>query len=266
MKTLLRYFNYFRIINTARISKDLSLPLFNQIIQLSGSTCYFILHLFSFQFLINKFSFPGWSRPELWILLFTFEIFTYSAFFLFWRGFIHTVRDINSGSFDLIFTKPLNTLLTSFIRGGGSHNLIDVLAGFVLLVITIVVNKLPINPIGSILYMLLLITSLWITYCIGVSFISLNLKYGRLDSTPGVVFQVQETYKFPSTIYSKFSLILWILLSALSLLTTLPVAALLSKPLDIKLLVLYIAMLIITTHIARLTWSSGLRHYSSASS
>jgi ABC-type uncharacterized transport system permease subunit len=158
------------------------------------------------------------------------------------------------------------TLLTSFFRGGGSHNLIDVLAGFILLAITIVVYMLPVSPIGLALYLFLLITSLWITYCIGVTFISLNLRFGRLDSTIGVVFQVQETYKFPSTVYSKFSLILWIFLSALSLLTTLPVAALLSKPLDTKLIVLYIAMLIITTHIAHLAWSSGLRHYSSASS
>ena len=266
MKNIFLYLNYIDHVHIARVSKDLSLPVFNQAVQMSGSLCFFLLHLFSFSFIIRKFNFQGWSQPELWILLFTFEIFTYSAFFLFWRGFIYTVRDISTGAFDLVLSKPITSRLTSFFRGGGSHNLFSASAGAILLAITIIVYRLPINPIGLLLYLVLLISSLWITYCIGVAFISLNLRYGRLDSTIGVVFQVQEAYKFPSTAYSKFNVVIWAFLSALSLLTTLPTAALLSKPLDVKLIILYVVTLILTTCIAHYSWSSGLRHYSSASS
>jgi ABC-type uncharacterized transport system permease subunit len=266
MRSLKHFALLFNKIYLARLGKDFSLPLVNQLFQITGSFCFFVLHLYAFGLLINKFSFPGWSRPEMWVLLFTFEIFTYGAFYLFWRGFNHTVIDINSGAFDLILAKPITSRFLSFFRGGGLHNIICSFFGFICLGVAIVSFQIPVTILTIFLFLIFLSSSLWIMFCVGVSFISLNLKYGRLNSTIGAVFQVQEAYKYPSTAYHKFNLMIWIILSSLSLLTTLPALVLLSKPLDPKLIALYISFFIVSTYISRFAWNTGLRYYSSASS
>jgi ABC-2 type transport system permease protein len=266
MAILFRYLKIFYRVYAARLGKDFTLPVLNQTFQVIGSVCFFILHFYSFSLLIKKFSFPGWTEPEMWILLFTFEIFTYLAFYLFWRGFNYTVRDINTGAFDLTLTKPIPSILLSFFRGGGFHNIFCSIFGLLFLIIELISFGLPVTLFSLILYFLSLCSSLWVMYCLGVSFISLNLRYGRLTATIGAVFQVQEAYKYPSTVYTKFSFFIWVAFSAASLLTTLPAAWLLSKSLDPKLIAVYFIVLILTTVISRLAWNSGLRYYSSASS
>jgi ABC-type uncharacterized transport system permease subunit len=133
-------------------------------------------------------------------------------------------------------------------------------------VIFIFINQINISALSVILYFSTLILSLWTAYCIAISFISLNFKYGRLDATVGAIFQVQEVYKYPSTIYSGLQVFFWFLVVSLSLFTTLPAVALLLKPVDLKLVAVFIATCLVATVISQLSWRSGLRHYSSASS
>lgn len=253
-------------IYSARLGKDISLPIFNQIVQLSGSLCYFVLHVYSFKLLTAKFSFPGWTQTDLWVLLYTFQIFTYSAFFIFWKGFIHTIDDINSGSFDLLLSKPLPTLFLSFFRGGGIHNLICILMGFCFLGYLVFTSSYHVSFLNIISYLISLVSSLWIFFSISASFISLNLKYGRLNSTQHLMFQMQETYKYPPTSYTHYNFIIFVLFTALSLLTSLPSSLLLSRILDFRIIVFYILLVLLSTFLVYISWNRGLRNYSSASS
>jgi ABC-type uncharacterized transport system permease subunit len=263
---ILRYLKIIFIVYRARLGKDLSLPLFNQIMQNIGSLCFFFIHLLAFKLIIDKFSFPGWSIPEMWILLFTFEIFTYSCFFLFWNGLNKTVKDINSGAFDLIVSKPVSSKLVTFFRGGGSHNLIAVILGMVFLALTVFIYRINVSPLSVTLYIVTFILSLWTAYCIAVSFISLNFKFGRLDATAGAIFQFQEVYKYPSTIYLESKSFYWFAVVSLSLLTTLPAASLLLKPIKPLFLYVFVATAVAVTFISNLTWNWGLRRYSSSGS
>ncbi len=261
-----KYILIFYHLYTARIGKDLSLPVLNQFFELSGSLCFFLLHILALNLVVSKFSFSGWSISELWILLFTFETFSYAAFALFWRGFIWTVRDIHSGAFDLLYTKPIPSVFLSFFRGGGFHNTFCTILGLILISLSLMYFQMPVSPFNILYFLLLLAVSLWIFYNLGVVFISLNFKYGRLESTSEFPFMVQEAYKYPSTAYSGFSPLIWLVFSTLSLFTTFPAAVLLNKPLESKLIILYFTAAILLTLAARFFWNRGLRHYSSASS
>jgi ABC-type uncharacterized transport system permease subunit len=245
---------------SARLGKDFSLPLVNQLFQLIGSLCFFYLHLYAFQLIINNFNFPGWSKPELMVLLFTFEIFTYLGFFLFWNGLNKTVRDINTGAFDLILSKPASSRLITFFRGGGQHNAICAGMGAIYLTAQIITDHLPVSFLSIIVFILSLLISFWIVYCLSVFFVSLNFRYGNIPATIGVMFQIQEIYKYPSTIFPNLFLIIF------SLFTTLPAAMLLLKPLSSSLIIIYVITAVISTILAHISWSSGLRHYSSTGS
>lgn len=263
MTILKQYLKVIYLVYIARLGKDFSLPLINQLFSHIGSLCFFTLHFLSFTLVISKFTFPGWTVPQMWVMLFTFEIFTYLSFFLFWKGYNETVRDISTGSFDMIVSKPVSSLITTFFRGGGSHNLLAALLGAVFLLGSIIIFHLPVSLFSVFLYLITLLISLWTVYCITVIFISLNFKFGRLDATIGITFQIQEIYKYPSTIYPQSGLF-WLLIVTLSLLTTFPTALLLSKPISPLYLWTFATLFLVSTFFCFKSWSWGLRHYSSA--
>ncbi len=262
----MRYLRVFLSIYSSRLGKDFSLPLFTQVLQFIGSLCFFTLHLVAFYFLLTRFHFSGWTVWESWALLFTFEIFTYTAFFLFWNGFNKTVSDINSGTLDLVVSKPISSLFVTFFRGGGVHNLVCALLGFLFLLFALVRFHLPFTFLSLLGFLFILLSSLWIFFCLCVCVISLNFKFGHLTATPGVGFEIQEVYKYPATLYSRLPFILGALVIGISLFTTLPASVLLLKSLPADYYLIYLCLLVFSTIFSRWTWQSGLHHYSSASS
>lgn len=252
-------------IQSARIGKELSLR-FNLIFEIIGSLIFFFLHLISFYLILGKFSFPGWSGAQIWIMLFTFEIYTYLAFFVFWKGLTRTVEDIRRGTLDPILVKPANARFIAFLRSGGLHNLVACILGIIFLVIGVVRFDLSVNPAGIFLYLVFLATSLWIIHCLSVIIVSLNFRFGYLPSTPGAVFEVQEVYKYPSTIYLGRSLLAGMFVIPLSLLTTLPATVFLLKPVSLPLISVYLGFVVFVTILSHLAWNRGLRQYSSAGS
>jgi len=262
----MRFLKVFITIYSARLGKDFSLPVSTQIFMLLGSLCYFFLHYVGFRLILQRFAFPGWTIGQSWVLMFTFEIFTYLAFYLFWNGLNRTVQDINTGRFDMIVSKPISSMFITFFRGGGFHNLFCATLGLFFLIITLISNNLSVSFVSCILFLGSLLTSLWVFFCFAVCFISLNFKYGRLSSTPTIAFQIQEVYKYPSTLYINLSLYYSLIPISLSLFTTFPAAVLIGKPLPIHYLLIYFSFLILITFLSRYLWHWGLSHYSSASS
>ncbi len=262
---LKKHLKIFLAIQSAGMAKDIQLR-GNFTLTLIGSLCYFYLHLISFKLIISRFHFPGWDTGQLWILLFTFEIFTYLAFFFFWRGLQLTPKEIGTGTFDVLLSKPFSSRFLAFFRNCSLHNLASAIFGAVYLVLTIVKYQIHTTPTGIILYLITLAGSLWIFHCISVLFICLNFKYGFLPGTSGVAFEIQEIYKYPATIFSSSGFLIRLLVIPLSLLTTIPAASLLLKPISFPLLTTYLSSLIILSIWSQYSWSSALRHYSSASS
>ncbi len=156
-----KHLSLFWAVQSAGIAKDIQLR-GNFTTTLIGSLCYFYLHLISFKLIISRFRFPGWETGQLWILLFTFEIFTYLAFFFFWRGLQHTPKEIRTGSFDILLSKPFSSRFLAFFRNCSLHNLVSAMFGAIYLVFALVQYQIHTTPIGIILYLLTLTTSLWI--------------------------------------------------------------------------------------------------------
>lgn len=244
-------------IHLARLGKDFYYP-HALIPALIGGSCYFLLHLISFAFVLTKFTFPDWTPFQLWTVFFTFEIFTYAAFYFLYTGMYRTVEDISTGHFDFFLTKPVSSRFLSFFRAGSAHNLLLFLLGFFL----ILPSLTPALP----LYLLTLISSLWVFHSLSVILISLNFKFGPIRQTIGLPFEFQETLKYPSTLYHRLHPLFRVILLPLSLLTTLPATVLLLYPLSSGYFVIYFLTLIAISVISHLAWHSGLRHYSSASS
>ncbi len=264
IKLIKRYFLILLLHQKLWLGKDLSLPV-NSFLMTIGSGVYFVLHLVSFRLIISKFSFTGWETSQLWVLFFSFEAFTYSVFYLFWRGLTHTVRDVSSGKMDFLISKPISSRFISLVRGGGLHNVVAILLGFYFVIKTIADSHLSISIFSVVFYLLGFAISLWMTYCIASMFLSLNFFFGRIDGSSGAIFTFQENMKYPSTIYAAVSPLLKFLVIPMSLLVYVPVSLLLGKY-DLSLLVGYLVFFVVLTVGSYVNWQKAIRSYSSASS
>lgn len=262
---LSQYLRIFLVLQTAGLSKDLSLR-FNFLLTLIGSLCFFYLHLVSFSLIIDRFQFPGWQEGELWVLLFTFQIFTYLCFYLLWRGLSHTPRDIRSGGFDAILTKPVSSRFLALFRNGSTHNSLSALLGVFYLIHTLTRYQINTSIIQIILYILTLLGSLWIFHCFSLLFITLNFRYGYIPESSATAFELQEVFKYPATLFTRSSILLQLLVVPFALLTTLPTVLLLAKPVSPNLYIIYVLTFILLSFLSHRFWHSSLHHYSSASS
>lgn len=259
------YLKIFLLQHAFGAGKDLSLR-FNLLMALLGAMCFFYLHIVSFGLIISRFSFASWNPGQLWILLYTFQIFTYLAFYFFWRGAVNLPREINIGAFDSLLTKPVNLRFLSFFRNGSLHNLISALISGVYLIHTLAVHHLVVNIFSILLYLFFLAASLWIFHCASVLFTVLNFKYGNLPGTAVGPFEFQEAMKYPADAFSFDSWWQRLLIYPFALLVTIPAAFLIQKSLSLSLLSIFLFLFLALTFISHKAWVSSLRHYSSASS
>lgn len=265
IKTVKKYLKIFWILQTARLSQELGFRL-NFVFEFLGSYCFFILHLISFKFLLSKYSFPGWSTGEAWVLLFTFEIFTYLSFFILYKGLTRTVVDIKTGGLDIILAKPVQSRLIAFFRSGGLHNLATGMLGVVYLVLTLLEYEFQISIFSILMYIISILSSIWILHCMSVIVMSFNFYAEQISGGDSFVSMFQEGMKYPSQIYSNTPILLRIFVYAFAILTTFPTVLLLTKNVSYQLIMSYLIFLILVTITSQLIWNFSLRHYSSASS
>jgi len=255
----------FWIIQMARIGQEFGFRL-NLIFELLGSVCFFALHLISFKFLISKFIFPNWTIGEAWVLLFTFEIFTYLSFFIMWKGLTRTVVDIRTGSLDIILVKPIESRMLAFFRSGGLHNLITGLMSVVCLTWTIIVFNIPVSLASILFYIISIISGVWLIHSISVIVMSINFYLEYVEGSDSFVYQFQEALKYPAQMYAGLPLFFRVLIYSFAILTTFPAALLMSKDLSVSLFIGYLIFFIVLTILSQIIWNHSLRHYSSASS
>lgn len=265
MKTIKKYLKIFWIIQMARISQELGFRL-NLVFELLGSVCFFALHLISFKFLISKFIFPNWTIGEAWVLLFTFEIFTYLSFFIMWKGLTRTILDIRTGGLDIILAKPVQSRLLAFFRSGGLHNLVAGVLGIGCLIWTLVVFKLSVSFISVFLYVISLLSGIWMLHCMSVIVMSINFYFEHIEGSDSFVYHFQEALKYPVQLYSGVPFLLRLIIYSFAILTTLPSVILISKNVNIYMIIGYILFFVVITIVSQVVWNYSLRHYSSASS
>lgn len=265
MNTIKKYVKIFWIIQMARIGQELGFRL-NLVFELLGSVCFFALHLISFKFLISKFIFPNWTIGEAWVLLFTFEIFTYLSFFVMWKGLTRTVVDIRTGSLDIILVKPIESRMIAFFRSGGLHNFVTGLLGVACLIWTVVSFKITVSIASTIFYIFSIISGVWIIHCISVIIMSLNFYLEYVEGSDSFVYQFQEALKYPAQMYASLPLLFRIFIYSFAILTTFPTAILMSKNLNVSLFIGYLIFFLVITVLSQYIWNRSLRHYSSASS
>lgn len=261
---MIKSLRYYLYLQKGRLEKGLALR-FVLVMELAGSLCFFFLHLITAYLISRNFHFPGWSLADYWLLIATFELLTYLAFFLFWRGINWTFNDIAKGTFDYVLLTPANSRFKAFFRGGSFNNLIAIILSVLFLVYVVFKFNLALSLVSATLYILLLACGLWFIHCVDVICLSLNFKFGKVEATKGPIFNFQQAMKFPATSFLSAPILIAVIVFPISLLTTIPVVVYLSKSQDFYLLGIYFGLVLFVTLFSQICWKWGIRNYTSAS-
>lgn len=200
MKKFLRYLKIWLILS----KKSLLLHLSRKggfFIFLSGKILRFALFiLFLFSILRKTGGVGSYSSDQ--IILF-FVIFNFISSFsqMFFRG-VYTFRQtIVSGDFDLILSKPLNSLFRSVL---GGFDFID-LATFppLLLILFYAVGKLNPSFLSLIIFVLLLFNSFLISFSLHSLIVSLSIITLEVDHIVMIYRDLETMARFPLEIYGQ---------------------------------------------------------------
>lgn len=251
------------IVQSSRVRQETHIRL-NFIMQNIGSLCYFVTHLIAFWLFINRLNIPGWTKSEAWVLLMSFEFFTYSAFFLFYKGFRNTITDIHRGGLDSLLVKPLSSRLIAQFRGGGSHNFICVVISIVSLVIIIAKSGLSTSPLSWLIYLLGIAGSLSVLANLTWILICLNFSQTPFIKASEVLFEIQDLYKYPPTVLSPTFIYINLLIIPFMVINSVPVALLIQKTIEPVYLATFISLVIISYLASKYIWGFSMSKYSSA--
>jgi ABC-type uncharacterized transport system permease subunit len=260
----MKYLRYYIRLETARLAYDFS-KTYNLLVAIVGSLCFFLLHLSGFYFIISKFSFPNWPTSHSWMLFSTFELFTYLCFHFFWRGLLYSKTEISQGVFDYHLLKPANTRFLAFMREGSFNNSMCVYASLGLLIYSLIHFRIEVSPLTVFLYTIFFIISLWQFHLLSSAFMTSNIFFGTMDSSPSFAFKFQEIWKYPPESYLSNPLAT-IFFFPVSLATSLPTIFLLNRHVEPKYIMVYFAWTLLLYFLNHYLWKLALRRYSSASS
>lgn len=206
-----------------------------------------------------------WTRSEVFVLVGMFRVVK-GIFDMFLRknlfGFPHL---INQGDFDLILSKPVNSLFLVSLRQHVVTELSAPISGLVILIYALVAYGFNFSVLSIINIVLLNVLSLVSFYCFFAIFSTLAIFVSRLSAINEFQDVVSQTVRFPLDVLTHKSQILEILLLPLMIMFTYPVKILLGK---VPAYHLVLELVFVTAIFVLLIkfWNFALKRYSSASS
>ena len=235
----------------------------SMLLSIIGSFVFVVYNLLVFSIFANMFSFPGWNKQDIWVLLGSFMIVFYSYFYFFYKGIINTIRNVQSGKFDYFLLKPADTQLLATVLGGGIHNLLAVFFGIILTNWSLLRlnHVVPMGNIvlGSVLTMLSAVD----LYSILLIMTSLSFRYGNVEDVTNFIFSFQIFSRYPIETYHRLPVFLWLIVVPFSALTSIPAMTFTKNPPYYLPIGIYIFISLMVIGFARYFFYRSIRHYSS---
>lgn len=266
MNSINKYFMVFIKMKIAKLIADLGFRM-NFVAGIVGSVCFVLLYIITIVILMPKISFLNWTIKEMWVLLGTFIVFCYSVFYLFWKGMMDLVEGIRTGSLDFYLLKPIDSqFYISFCEGGGIHNLMLMIFGFLFTCWAVFSLGLSPTVFQWLMWIITVFIAIMDFYSVLFLLGMLNFHFGYLGEAVFQIFDLQGISRYPMEAFSKLPIGVAILAIPFSALTTVPTKILINMQISWIEIGIYIFVSIVFIFGVRLMWFKELDRYSSASS
>lgn len=172
---------------------------------------------------------------------------------------------ISEGKLDLVLTKPASSQFLVSTTDFDLNFIPSVVGGIGLTLYGMHLSSIPVqlNNVALLVYLLFISTALM--YGMYFSIVAMTLYVGRLNNIHHIFPRLFDAGKFPKEIYSPTLQHIFTIIIPLAIMLVVPVDSLF-HPLSWANFVLLHIMAIMFLVLSHLIWTTGLRHYSSASS
>jgi len=231
-----------------------------------GSGLYNVGALLFITFLFSKIPLiTGWDKWDLILLYGIGQIIGYIYFFATSPNAKSFIDQVQSGDFDFLITKPVNSLILSTLRVFSIDALFSLIQPAVIMGYAFANKGYDITLLGiciaivAIIISVIIIHALTVITLIPTFWIIRNQFYRFFNETADLM-------NYPYEIFDgKISKFIFFFMVPYALLVNIPFRALIGK-LDYRLFILQIFVCAVFLIVLRFLWKLGVRSYSSASS
>jgi len=207
----------------------------------------------------------GWGLNEALVIV---------GLFVLMNGFIATVLQpnaqkvvemIRTGTLDFVLTKPMNSQFLSTLRYIKIFNIVDVLAGII--IVGIAWARMGFTPtlLSVAPFMIMFAMALLIMYSLWAAMATLSFWFVKVHNLSNAFSAMWDTGRFPITTFEGGLRIALTFVLPIAFITTFPAQALLGT-LDLNTMLLAVLMGLGTFAFSVWFWRYAVRSYSSASS
>lgn len=263
MNQIFRYLKIYLIVIKSRFIHEFEYRV-NLMMGMVGSFVFVFLNYFVIYFFVKKFTFLNWDAGRLWLLLGCFMITYYLVYYLYYRGIINLIRNINTGKLDHFLLKPIDYQFSVLTYGGGMHNLLATTAGVVLFTKAFIVGGQG-GVANYLISILLCFIGAFNFYGFLLLLTSLNFRYGYIDEVLSLAFSFQDVSKYPLDAYLHLPIYFLIFTIPFSALTTIPAMVAASPSFPLLLVLLFLLFSVVFSYLSRRVFLKAIRSYSSGS-
>lgn len=171
----------------------------------------------------------GWSAPEAMLVV---------GFFMALKGFLvgviqpslsNVVEHIRKGTLDFLLLKPADAQFLLSTSKLDLPRIVDVIAGFSLVVWSITRSGRSPTPLDVALSVLALVCAVLILYSIWIMIVSLSFHVVKIDNLSHLIVSTFDAARWPSSVFRGALAFLFTFVVPLTLMTTYPALALLGR-------------------------------------
>lgn len=214
--------------------------------------------------ILNKIpSIIGWTLDQM-LILFAVEQFFYYSGWIFYRSSIDYFPSlIRDGLLDSVSKLPVNTRFIVSFRDQSPDVVIPFLAALALVVYAC--RNLSLSLPNIVFFALFIVLGMILLYNLLFTVASLSFWTVESDELVGLIDEILGFGKYPLKIFPSFVGLFLLTIIPAVLMVYVP-ASILMGIFEIKLIILFVVMVVISWFVSEKVWRAGLRRYSSASS
>lgn len=208
----------------------------------------------------------GWTFDEMLLFFAVNQFWFYIFWALFGDNLHHLFAEaIRTGELDLKLSKPINTRFLTSIFNPDVTIVPSILYAVGILVYALGRVEVQLTFVGMILFILLFVNSLFLTYNLSFLFACSAFWVMYPQRLMGFLFEIVDFSQYPRQIFSGFWLFVFTFVLPVTLITYLP-ASVLFNLLELKLVLIGVLISVVIFLLSQWVWRQGLKRYSSASS
>lgn len=213
----------------------------------------------------NTDTIAGWSFGELIALLGVFRLVHTLMIALIWPNTEKFNQSIRDGSMDYTLLQPVNSMFLVTFSRITIWRTWDLILALVLIVIGVNMSGGTTTPASILAFILLTMSGAVIIYSLWIVLIALTFWFTKFDNNVTILQALLDAGRYPATVYPVWLRIIVTFVIPIAVATNVPLQGL-RGDLDLRSVLLFLAIGGICFLIASQVWKRGLKRYSGASS